>query len=217
MPNGRFELNSDHVHQTLDFIAKNSQFFLNYSMASCKAIMDAAHGIPFSTVVTATAITAVRRTTFSSIENPMPGVTRADQLQRSEPPQLPWTHRYDMRALTGHLPTVWDGTEGDTLSQMWVRDVQERHIDFASLTALADSFFPRVFLRRRTFVPIGTVSMTVYFHADTQELAALGSGFIFGQAKAQCFFNGFFDQSAQLWSDTGQLLATTHQVVYFKE
>ncbi len=48
-------LNSDHVHQTLDFIAKNSQFFLNYSMASCKAIMDAAHGIPFSTVVTATA------------------------------------------------------------------------------------------------------------------------------------------------------------------
>jgi Protein of unknown function (DUF1116) len=49
------DLNSDHVHQTLDFIAKNSQFFLNYSMASCKAIMDGAHGIPFSTVVTATA------------------------------------------------------------------------------------------------------------------------------------------------------------------
>jgi Protein of unknown function (DUF1116) len=48
-------LNSDHVRQTLDFIAKNSQFFLNYSMASCKAIMDAAHGIAFSTVVTATA------------------------------------------------------------------------------------------------------------------------------------------------------------------
>jgi hypothetical protein len=48
-------LNVSHVHQTLDFIAKNSQFFLNYSMASCKAIMDAAHGIAFSTVVTATA------------------------------------------------------------------------------------------------------------------------------------------------------------------
>jgi len=45
----------DHIHQTLDFVAKASQFFLNYSMASCKAIMDAAHGIPFSTVVTATA------------------------------------------------------------------------------------------------------------------------------------------------------------------
>ncbi len=49
------ELNADHVRQTLDFIAKNSQFFLNFSMASCKAIMDAAHGIAYSTVVTATA------------------------------------------------------------------------------------------------------------------------------------------------------------------
>ncbi len=45
----------DHIHQTLDFVAKSSQFFLNYSMASCKAIMDAAHGIPYSSVVTATA------------------------------------------------------------------------------------------------------------------------------------------------------------------
>ena len=170
-----------------------------------------------STVITATAVTAVRRTTFSSIESHMPALTPAHLLQRSEPPKLPWTHCYDMRALTGHLPTVWDGTEGDTLTQMWVRDVQERHIDFASLTALADSFFPRVYLRRRTFVPIGTVSMTVYFHADAAELAALGTDFILGQARAQCFFNGFFDHSAQLWSGAGTLLATTHQVVYFKE
>jgi acyl-CoA thioesterase len=168
-------------------------------------------------VITATAVTAVRRTTFSSIESHMPAVAPAAQLNRSAPPKLPWTQRYDMRALTGHLPTVWDGTEGDTLTQMWVRDIQERSIDFVSLTALADSFFPRVYLRRRTFVPIGTVSMTVYFHADAAELAALGADFVLGQAKAQCFFNGFFDHSAQLWSGAGTLLATTHQVVYFKE
>ena len=168
-------------------------------------------------VITATAVTAARRTTFSSIEHHMPVVTPAAQLNRSAPPKLPWTHCYDMRAITGHLPTVWDGVEGDTLTQMWVRDVQERHIDFASLTAMADSFFPRVYLRRRAFVPIGTVSMTVYFHADAAELASLGSSFVLGQAKAQCFYNGFFDQTAQLWSDAGILLATTHQLVYFKE
>jgi Protein of unknown function (DUF1116) len=49
------KLVQDHVHQTLDFVAKSSQFFLNYSMAACKATMDAAHGVPYSTVVTATA------------------------------------------------------------------------------------------------------------------------------------------------------------------
>jgi hypothetical protein len=46
---------AEHVHGTLDFIARTSQFFLNFSMVSCKAIMDAAHGIEHSTVVTATA------------------------------------------------------------------------------------------------------------------------------------------------------------------
>ena len=168
-------------------------------------------------VITATAVTATRRSTFSRNESPMPAVAAAQSLQRAVPPKLPWAHRYDVRSITGHMPTVWDGAEGDTLTQMWVRDVQERSIDFASLTALADSFFPRVYLRRKSFVPIGTVSMTVYFHADAAELSALGCGFVLGQAKAHCFFNGFFDQTAQLWSEAGTLLATTHQVVYYKE
>ncbi len=168
-------------------------------------------------VITATAVTATRRSTFSSNELPMPIVAAANSLQRAQPPKLPWTQRYDMRSITGHLPAVWDNAEGDTLTQMWVRDVQERSIDFTSLTALADSFFPRVYLRRKTFVPIGTVSMTVYFHADAAELTALGSAFVLGQAKAQCFFNGFFDQTALLWSGAGTLIATTHQVVYYKE
>jgi hypothetical protein len=36
----------------LDPIAANNYFFLNLAMAACKATLDAAHGIPFSTVVT---------------------------------------------------------------------------------------------------------------------------------------------------------------------
>ena len=55
LSDGRHALPQDHIHQTLDFVARTSQFFLNYSMVACKAIMDAAHGIPFSSVVTATA------------------------------------------------------------------------------------------------------------------------------------------------------------------
>ena len=51
----RSSVTQDHIRQTLDFVAKTSQFFLNFSMVSCKAIMDAAHGIAYSTVVTATA------------------------------------------------------------------------------------------------------------------------------------------------------------------
>lgn len=43
------------VKETLDFISRTSQFFLNLSMVASKAIMDAAHGIAYSSIVTATA------------------------------------------------------------------------------------------------------------------------------------------------------------------
>jgi len=45
----------DIAGQALDFLAENNHFFLNLSMAACKATLDAAHGIDGSTVVTAMA------------------------------------------------------------------------------------------------------------------------------------------------------------------
>jgi hypothetical protein len=41
--------------EALDFIANTSQFFLNLSMVASKCIMDAAHGVPHSSIVTAIA------------------------------------------------------------------------------------------------------------------------------------------------------------------
>ena len=48
-------------------------------------------------------------------------------------------------------------------------------------------------------------------------LAQTGDGYLLAQARAQEFRNGFFDQSAQLWNQAGSLLATSHQIVYYKE
>ena len=45
----------DDVAQVIEFIAGNDHFFLNISMAACKAMLDAAHGVPDSSVVTAMA------------------------------------------------------------------------------------------------------------------------------------------------------------------
>ena len=39
----------------LEFLLANDHFFLNLSMAACKAALDAAHGVNGSTVVTAMA------------------------------------------------------------------------------------------------------------------------------------------------------------------
>ena len=171
-----------------------------------------------STVITATAVTAARRSTWGAQELPAPETPRPADVERvTAVRSVRWTGRYEMRPLAGTLPEQWDGAERDSLSRLWVRDDPPRPLDFASLTALSDVFFPRVWLRRARMTPIGTVSMTVYFHVTSAELAAAGQGYLLAQARSQAFFNGFFDQSAELWSEGGQLLATTHQVVYYKE
>ncbi|MDO8450251.1 MAG: thioesterase family protein [Rhodoferax sp.] len=176
-------------------------------------------------VLTGTAITAVRRDTWSANDMPMPEVAPADAVARILPPTegVVWIQRYDMRPVTGLLPSTWDGGASSddpqlaSLTQLWIRDDPPRPLDFASLAAMADVFFPRIWLRRSVLVPVGTVSLTVYFHAGTEQLAESGTGYLLGQARGQAFRNGFFDQAGLLWSANGTLLATTHQLVYFKE
>ena len=167
---------------------------------------------------TATVVTAARRETWSASDQPMPAVPAPAQCQRTPPMfRVEWLNRYEMRPITGELPTQWDDSGHTSLTQLWLRDAPERALDFAALAAMCDVFYPRVWLRRARHVPAGTVSITVYFHAGSALLAQTGDGYLLAQARAQEFRNGFFDQSAQLWNQAGSLLATSHQIVYYKE
>ena len=169
---------------------------------------------------TATAVFAQRRETWGASEAVAPaGLPPPDALARPDLTGRPvWVQRYDMRFAAGDMPDRFDGAERpDSNSSLWVRDEPPRPLDFASLAALCDTFFPRIFIRRRKLAPIGTVSLTTYFHADTAMLVAQADRHVLGTARALNFRNGYFDQSAEVWSDAGQLLASTHQIVYFRE
>lgn len=172
-------------------------------------------------VMTATAMTALRRETWHVNDMPMPDVPAPKDVARVRlEGGVEWLNRYDMRFMRGGIPTQWDGADKlrpDSLTQLWVRDDMPRPLDFTSITAMADVFYPRVWLRRPLRVPAGTVSMTVYFHASAAQLQAAGTGYAMAQARGQAFRHGFFDQSAQLWDEAGTLLVTSHQLVYFKE
>lgn len=168
---------------------------------------------------TATAVFAQRRETWSAPEAVAPrDVPAPDTLPPAELAGRPaWVRRYDMRFFGGGMPEDFDGREQPhSQSSVWLRDEPPRPLDFASLAAICDSFFPRIFIRRRMPAPIGTVSLTTYFHADAALLAAQGERSVLGCARALNFRNGYFDQSAEVWSDAGQLLASTHQMVYYK-
>ena len=149
----------------------------------------------------------------------MPAVPAADTLPRmSAFAPVKWIGSYDMRAVRGAKPNVAAGTENpDSLTQFWIRDEPPRTPDYVSVAAWCDAFYPRIFLKRAGFVPAGTVSLTTYFHADAATLAAVGDRHVLGCAQARVFRQGFFDQTAEIWSPAGDLLATSHQIVYYKE
>ena len=54
------KLDSGIIKRVLTFVARNDHFFLNLSMAACKSMSDAAHGIPGSSMVTVMARNGVK-------------------------------------------------------------------------------------------------------------------------------------------------------------
>src|SRR5690606_16843125 len=124
-----------------------------------------------------------------------------------------WTRCYEMRFIDGG-PDMPINDEYPSQTRLWVRDHPSRPMDFLSLAAICDVFFPRIIVRRPPFSPAGTVALTSYFHADAAELAEIGTQPVLGVARGQRFGKGFFDQSAEIWSGAGTLLASSHQMVY---
>ena len=169
-------------------------------------------------VATASAVFATRRETWSSLEAGFPTAPPPHTLERMPPiERARWTSAYEMRFVKGRQFVQPPSSESDSVSLLWVRDEPPRSLDFLSLAALCDVFFPRLFLRRPSWVPIGTVSFTVYFHADGETLARIGSAPLLGHARSHQFRNGYFDQAGEMWGPGGELLAVTHQIVYYKE
>jgi acyl-CoA thioesterase len=165
---------------------------------------------------TATALFGIRRDTWADTEARPPSAPQPEDV----PPitfavPVVWGGRYEMRFVEGIIPTEGQPSQASTTT-LWARDAAQRPVDYPALAAMCDIFFPRVFLRRGGFVPSGTISLTSYFHADQRELDALGGDFVLATAHADRFSDGYFDQSAHLWTRDGVLLATTYQIVYFK-
>ncbi|OBJ67690.1 acyl-CoA thioesterase [Mycobacterium sp. 1274756.6] len=165
---------------------------------------------------TASAVFGVHRDTWADTEAVPPAAAPPERIAATGLPDgIEWARRYDMRFVAGPVP-LGGRAEADSTTTLWVRDAAGRPLDFAALAAVCDVFYPRVFLRRGTFLPAGTISLTTYFHTDAAELDAVGGDFVLASARAHRFNRGYFDQSAHVWSRSGRLLASTHQLVYFK-
>lgn len=169
-------------------------------------------------VTTATAITGLRRETWSETETGPPAVPAPEELPAASAERgVQWVNNYDMRFATGGWDDVASGEKKpESTTTMWIRDSPTRALDHLALTSMCDSFFPRAFLRLGRPVPAGTVTLTIHFLATADEIAAQRSDFLLGSIHSHRFHGNYHDEAARLWSRDGTLLATGTQLMYFK-
>lgn len=116
----------------------------------------------------------------------------------------------DIRQVTGEYDS------GDTRGLIWVRDASGRPLDHLLLAYLADQYAPRSFFWGGGPSPSATISMSVYFHATDDELAAVGDDYVLNEATGTRGEHSTSGQQARLWSRDGALLATTEQLCWYR-
>ena len=165
----------------------------------------------------ATAVFAERRPSWSHQAVQMPDTKPFATVPRYIKVTVPWVRQYDLRFIDGdpNFASPKDAPHS-AYSKLWIGDRVPRKIDMLSLVSMSDAFFARIFHARRELVPFGTVTLTTYFHLSVEDLAAEDITHVLAAADAKIFNQSYQDQSGELWSPSGKLIATTTQMGYFK-
>ena len=162
-------------------------------------------------LVSGLAVLALRRPSETATDFSFPCAPGPDQLACSNPPGA-FGRRTDTRAVSGIPPFGRD----DLKSLVWVRESSGRPIDPIQLAYLSDVYAPRVFHIGSAARPSSTLTMSTYFLAGSEELAAVGDEYVLCEAEGTRIEQSLVGSHARLWSRHGKLLATTEQLCWFK-
>jgi acyl-CoA thioesterase len=154
-------------------------------------------------------VLANRRATDSHNQFTMPEVPDPEMLEEIQAPG-PQGRQTQIRSISGEFAA------GDTTGLLWVRDTSGRTLDHVQLAYLADQYAPRSFFWGAGPRPSATITMSVYFHARDEELAAVGDDYILNEATGTRGDQSTSGQQARLWSRQGALLATTEQLCWYR-
>jgi len=170
-------------------------------------------------LATASFVFARRVETWEHHPAGMPEVPPAESVEPLDTTKwMAWLSNYRFRFVSG--APVLARSIHDPLhvqrSVVWLNDIVPRPLDWLSLAAMSDAFFPRVLHARGIGAKMGTVTLTTYFHCDQEELDAQGSAPLLGVADGDRYSRNFQDQRIQLWGRDARLLAAGTQVLWYE-
>jgi hypothetical protein len=123
-----------------------------------------------------------------------------------------WAATFDRRFVDGFPPEPGHGSR--TLA--WVRS-QCGPLDRALLGMLTDMSPPRAFYALGRNVRTTTLSLSAYLYATAEDLAAVGEDFILIECDGSVGAHGASGERSSYWSRDGKLLATSEQLVWYRE
>ena len=160
-------------------------------------------------LATAFVVLTNRRVTDSHLQVTMPTVPDPETLEQIHAPG-PQGQQTMIRQISGEFAS------GDTTGTLWVRDASGRALDHLQLAYFADQYAPRSFFWGPGPRPSATITMSVYFHATDDEIAAVSDDYILNEATGTRGELSTSGQQARLWSRRGALLATTEQLCWYR-
>lgn len=162
-------------------------------------------------LATATIVLANRKASDAYTQGSMPEAAGPGGLV---PAQLPGT----FAARVSVLPTMGDDLFNQTTTRSinWEKETSGRSIDAVQIALVADLGAPRVFFISAGPRPSSTITMSVYFHATTDELVGCGDDYILSDMIGTRIEGATTGSRKDMWSRGGKLLATTEQMCWFR-
>lgn len=160
-------------------------------------------------LATALVVLTNRRETDEHVQFAMPEAPDPNGLEQIHAPG-PQGQQTEIRQVSGEWGT------GDTRGLLWARDASGRALDHLQLAYLADQYAPRSFFWGDGMRPSATITLSVYFHATTAELASVGTDYVLNEATGTRGAHSTSGQQARLWARDGTLLATTEQLCWYR-
>ena len=90
----------------------------------------------------------------------------------------------------------------------WLGLREERPLDAAAITLLADAWFPAPWPRLRALAAAPTIDLTIHFRAPLP----IPDGLVLGRFNSRLVRDGFFEEDGELWAPGGTLLAQSRQL-----
>ena len=163
-------------------------------------------------LATASMVLTARRDTDGHLGLEMPDAPDPETVALTNPAPGPHGERAPVRSIIGAPPH--DGKS--TYSLNWVRETSGRSVDHCQLAFLSDHREPRSFFWSEGPRPSSTLTLSVYFHATTEELAAVGDDELLSEAFATRGAQATSEEHLRLWSRQGALLATSVQMDWYR-